>query len=292
MSKKFNNKIIWLVIILAAIVLSQWLMVKLVYAHKIEGQSAYFLAKTYKLKAGTINEEDNKLIIPLTDYLTSKDFTDRILASGNDDLATFGFSDVDSMVWDGLVRNTWVSKIAQEKDIEATEENVNEYLATFGDVEELASMIETELGLPFAEYKETIVKPFVLESMVYSYLISNYNDLEGISRADTVYQALDSGEDFIEVGRQYSDDMSYIDNSLWVTEDKLVDFYEPIKELEVGEFSKIIQVPIGYVIWYLESTTDSDEGKAFEVNGIFISGKTLDHFLQDYLANVKIERKY
>ena len=86
---------------------------------------------------------------------------------------------------------------------------------------------------------------------------------------------------------------SNINSSIFgdVIEDLYLDFYEPIKELSEGEFSKIVMIPGGYIIWYLESIIEG-EGNVREVKQIFIEAKTIEDFFRDYLAGVNINKIY
>jgi hypothetical protein len=71
-----------------------------------------------------------------------------------------------------------------------------------------------------------------------------------------------------------------------------VDIYEPIKEIEVGEFSKIVQVSSGYIIWHLDSIS-TDDGKVMkEVRGLFVYAQSIDDFFDAYLEGVNIKKIY
>jgi len=242
------------------------------------------------------------LNIYLADYLENKDLLDRYIAknsSQNKDSEEFetGFGDlkpeeIDKLVWDKLLKDAWLQKIADDRDLSVTEEEVNDHLASIGGIDYVKEAALKEYNLSFGRYKSLIIEPYILEAKVYQSLLENYNDEASAQKAQAAYSALESGRDFIEVGREFSDNQTYLENSLWLTEDDLVDVYAPIRDLKVGEFSKIVKVPVGYVIWQLKSITEEDDRTAREINEIFIATKSLDSFLQDYLKNAEVKRSY
>ena len=61
------------VIIVIFLIISQYLFVRLIYAHKLENNLGIFFSQVYNLKAGSIDDGGRKLTISLTDYLKYKD---------------------------------------------------------------------------------------------------------------------------------------------------------------------------------------------------------------------------
>lgn len=289
-------------ILLIIIVLSQWVLVRLAYAHKLSPNLTLSIARFYNLKAGAIKTGDGQLNVYLTDYLENKSLLDKYIAKNssqdqNSEQFDTGLNnlkpeEIDKLVWDKLVKEAWLSKIAKEKEIAVTEAEIKEHLDNIGGADYIKDITSKEYNLSFDRYQALIIKPYILEAKVYQGLLENYNDEASAQKAQTAYAALESGRDFVEVGREFSDNQTYLENSLWLTEDQLVDFYAPIKDLEIGEFSKIVKVPVGYVIWKLKSITAEDNQTAREINEIFIATKSLDNFLQDYLKDAKIKRLY
>ena len=69
-----NKKLTIGIIIIIIIILSQWVGVKMIYAGKLDGQVAYLMAKIYHLKAGTIEKNDDKLVLLMSDFIENKNF--------------------------------------------------------------------------------------------------------------------------------------------------------------------------------------------------------------------------
>ncbi len=285
-----KKKIIIIIIILVAIVLSQPLAISLVRAHKIDGAPAKWIAETYRLKAATIQDGDLKIEIPLVDYLEVRTFIDDFKDEGMVD-----FNEQDELAWDRLLRDVWLNKLATEKDLHVSPEELEGYISFYiPDLEEFKQGTEEDFGVSFEDYKKFVIEPTALELKIYNYLLANYNDLEGISKAQGAYEALDKGQDFNEVGKVFSDDLTLVDGSVYLKEDQLVDFYEPIKDLEVGGFSKILQIPMppGYIIWYLAADLEQEDEMVKEVKAIFIDALPMDEFFKAYLNTIEIEKHY
>ena len=139
-----------------------------------------------------------------------------------------------------------------------------------------------------------MIRPDILAAKVYDHLIASFKDERGVLKIQEAYALLEAeeGENWDEVVEEYSEDMNLSKNSFWLAEEELINMYEPIIEIEVGEFSKIIQVPVGYVIWHLDSILEDDEQVMREVRGIFVHSKSIDNFFDDYLETVNVNRKY
>jgi hypothetical protein len=296
-ANKKRNILIGVVLLL--IILSQLLMVKLIYAHKINGSTAKFFAMLYQLKAGAVEDKSGDINIYLKDFITNKNFVSRLLDYQVTTDANFANLDIDDqeisdLVWNNLLKKAWLKKIAKENDIELTQEDIDYYINLVGGQDKLKEMVETQ-GISLDEYKYFLIEQDILEAKVYDYLIATFKDQEGVAKIQEAYALLEAenGKNWDDVVKKYSEDTRLSDNSFWLAEDELINEYEAIKEIEeVGGFSKIVQSPIGYVIWHLDAISNSDEKNTREIRGLLIYAKSIDDFLADYLSSVNIKRKY
>lgn len=270
------------------IVVSQIIMVRMVYAHQIDGKAAYWVAKIYNLKAGSIVNADQTLRLPLSEYFSNASFVRDFLVNQVD--ANISEADVDSVVWNKLLKNVWLKDLAQKNDIKVTNGDIEEHINSIGDPAKL-EQARAELGMTQAEYETLVIRPFILESKVYEFLIDNYNDIDGVTRAQMAFDALESGQSFDEVAREYSDDPLSYEQSVFLSDSQLIDFYEPIRDLQPGQHSKIVKVQGAYLIWHVVSIID-DEEKVYEVKGIFMIAKTVDEFFQDFIDASQVNREF
>lgn len=303
-SNRMRKNIILVLVIILLVALSQWVAVKMIYAHKIEGQTASLMASWYNLKAGSVEKDEEELKIYLSDYLVNKDFVDNFIdkqmeqasdgLSPNNPEQSISDQDIDEIVWQKIVKDAWLNNIAVKNELVVTQQELDEYINLVGGSDYLKDITENEYNLSFDDYVGLVVKPRVLEDKIYNFLLSNYQDKEAVARIQEAYTLLtmENGENWQSVAQQYSDDMTYVDNSLWLQEEDLVDFYEVIKYLEVGQVSKIVKVPTGYIIWKLQSLSSDGDQRSYEVRSIFVSAKTISDFFNDFLNEAKIKKIY
>lgn len=296
------NKKIYLIIttIIVLVALSQWIMVQMVYNKQIEGDLAINIAELYNLKAATIHKNDTTLEIYLDDFLRSKKFVNKLLAikdpSKNEQLFSLPNDDIDSVVWENIMKRKWLESIVNKQKIDITDEDLNQLLNLLEHRNFLEQSKEYNIGITREEYVERVIKPIILESKVYVWLLENFNDFDGMQKAQMAYESLESGRDFAEVISSYSDEQEYSRKTFWFEETDLVEHYEPIKRLNVGEFSKIVIAPgpngVYYTIWYLDSITTDEEVPSYGVRGIYIKARTLDQFFNDFLLGADINLMY
>lgn len=294
-----NKKIKWLIIVIIVLLVAQLVVIRLVYSHNINGAPALSISKIYSLKAGTVKQGDDKLNIYLADYLENKNLVNVFISkqidqAGDEVMADYQKptdEEISSVVWDKVIKDAWLNNIAKKYSLLVTKEEIEDYLNNIDDLDYLKENAEKDFNLSFDDYQKLVIEPFILEAKVYEYLLTNYNDMEGVQRAQIAYEELEAGGNFLEVANKYSDDLIYVENSLWLNEEDLVDFYEPIKALELNQFTEIVIVPGAYIIWYLESITN-DEGPIREVKGIILQAKTVDEFVADYLSNAEVKKRY
>lgn len=295
---KKNKRIKIIGVVVLLIVLSQWLMIKLVYAHKLPLSSSIFFAQVYNLKAGTIEEQSGKLDIYLEDFLINKRFADKLLKATPiiaDSVKDTNSRDeeLSGLVWSKLVKLAWLNKLAKENNIEVSSEDIDAYINAVGGLDNVETMLKNQ-GTSIEEYKYFLIEPDILENKVYNHLITSFTDQKGVQKIQEVYTLLEAenGQNWDEVVKQYGEDETLSDNSFWLSEEELVDIYEPIKAIEPGGFSKIVQVPNGYIIWHLDSISGDATEVMREVRGLFIYAQSIDDFFDAYLDSVSIKKIY
>lgn len=294
----YSKKVIIIVAVVILLIFSQWLAVKLVYNHKINGAPAKFLATLYNLKAGVIEEEEGNIYIYLKDFFANYEFANRLLkaqAATNEQFANLQKeeNELSELVWSKLLKQAWLKKVARDKDIAIKEEDINYYIEAVGGQDKVDEAIKSQ-GISMEEYRYFLIEPDLLEALVYNYFLANFQDEKGVAKIQEAYMFLESeaGANWEEVVTKYGEDETLSGSTFWLSEEELVDAYEPIKEVAEGGFSKIIQVPGGYIIWRVNSIVEEDNKKMWEVTGIFVYAQGIDDFFDTYLNSVEVKRKY
>lgn len=289
-------------ILILLVIASQWAIINMVYSRSIEGDMAVRVAKLYNLKAATMHRNDETLEIKLSDFLTSKSFLKKVLAIELDNSVKAASiyeleeeDEIDGVVWDNTMKKAWLENLAKKYKLMPTETEINEGLNQMENVNFLRQSELKNFGISREEYIDMVIEPFVLESKVYFWLLDNYNDFDGMQQAQMAHESLEAGRSIEDVAKDFSDVLSSAQTTLWIKKSQLNNFYEPIKYLEPGEFSKIAIVPesdgVYYKIWYLESKTE-DEDPSYGVKGIYVRAKTMDQFFDEYLNSADINYNY
>jgi hypothetical protein len=287
-----KKKLIILSIILAILAIASWLAVRLVYSHKVPLNVATVLSHFYNIKAGEVIEDNDTYAVYLVDYLRHY----RSLENFKQNFQDADTGEVSDLAWQAAVKELWVKNLAKNFDITVDKDEVEQYLGASlskEDLDKLEAFAKENYKLSLEDFKDKIVKANLLEVKVYQKLLENYNDKEGITKAQDAYAALEAGEDFLAVAQKYSTMPETAETSIWLKEEELLGFYEPIKEMEIGQFSKIVIVPQAYVIWKLENiVTDENNPKSLEIRSIVIDAKTMDDFFQQYFTITRFNRFY
>lgn len=298
---KLSKKNIKILIVILAIVLSQIIIVQLVQARRINGFLANLVAKTYNLSAVKIDKDKDHLNVSLSHFFANRDIAIKFIkareakaiADKDGSFVAPSQEELENIVWEKVYKDAWLANIAKKGDIKVDDKDFAAYYSQVADEASLKKEAEEDYGVPFNQYKELVIKPFLLEAKVYDYLLKNFSDEVGARKAQAAYEALEAGQSFLSVAKQFSDDTIRAEKGVFFTEADLKDFYEPIKDLEIGNYSNIVIAPGAYIIWYLESkTTENDKPTAWEAKAIFIKAKTLQNFLEDFLSGAKIKRFY
>lgn len=286
---------IWFIVLVLVFLGLQFLSVKLVFAHKLPEGVSYFFAKVYHLSAGEIKDQATSYPIYLTRFLDHQKSLAFYVKNNPDN--SFGDDDLGEVAWQRSVKDAWLEHLAQNYKLSVADKEVEDYLKASNVIdqsqESFADFSEKTYGISLAKFKAIIVKPFLLEAKVYQYMLENFNDPEGMKKAQAAYAALEGGKDFMEVAKEFSFDLTYAESGLWLKESELIDFYEPIKGLEVGKYSQIVITPGAYVIWKLESIVDGENGeKVWQVKPILVQAKTLEEFFKQYIQIASVKKNY
>ena len=280
--------------------LSQWWTISLIYARKVNHETALLFAKIYHLKAAQVITGDNKLNIYLSDYIAEEkfdfDYINKQIKANNTELS-FSDQEIAEIVWDKVLRQAWVNDLAHKNKISITKQDFEDFYDSAGGQESIEKNLENG-GIDRGDYKNLVIKPSIIEAKVYKYLLDNFNDLGGMQKAQNAYQALvEEHGKFEDVAEKFSDDMTYANSSMFVSIEQLGEFAEPIKKLQPGEYSKIMVLPGNpayYIIWRLEGTSiDKDSKKEVkELRGIAIKAQSMDEFYANWKNNSQINKWY
>ncbi len=292
--------IIFVVIILGLLIASQWWSIRMVYAGKFNQDTAFFFAKVYRLNAGNVWTGNKKINISLATYLSDEQFAFDYLrkqAKTKGEELNMSEEQMKDIAWDKVLRQAWVDNLATNNKVQISDQDFEDFYTSIGGKEDLEQSLKNA-GIDFGQYKKFVIKPSIIEARVYKYLLDNFNDLEGMQKAQNAYKALvDDHQKFEDVAQEFSDDMTYVNDSMFVSVEELGEFGEPIQALKAGEYSKIMVLPGNpgyYVIWLLKGTSvdDATQKEIKELRGIAIRAKSMEDFYADWKNNSQINKWY
>lgn len=299
-SPKKKTIVIFLVIIIL-LAASQWWSIRMIYARKLNNDTALFLAKVYRLTAGrAVTASSDQSTIYLADYIADEEFAFDYIkkqAKASNEGLSMTDQQIRETAWEKVLRQTWVDSIAEKNKISISPQDIEDFYASIGGQDTLEQGLKNA-DINVGRYKNFVILPSIIEAKVYKYLLDNFNDLAGMQKAQNAYKALvDDKGVFEEVAQKYSDDMTYVEDSMFVSLDELGEFGEPLKQLKTGEYSKIMVLPGNpgyYVIWLLKGTSLDEETQqeVKELRGIAIKAKSMDEFYADWKNNSKINQWY
>lgn len=298
---KTRKKIIILIfLVLVLLAASQWWSIRMIYAGKFNQDTAFFLAKIYRLNAGDIVIGNQKINIGLATYLADEKFAFDYLrkqAKSKGEELNMSTEQMKDIAWDKVLRQTWVDNLADKNKVVISDQDFEDFYTSIGGQDGLEQSLKNA-NIDFDQYKKFVITPSILEARVYKYLLDNFNDLEGMQKAQNAYKALvDDHQKFEDVAQEFSDDTTYVNDSMFVSVEELGEFGEPIQALQAGEYSKIMVLPGNpgyYVIWLLKGTSvdDATQKEIKELRGIAIRAKSMEDFYADWKNNSQINKWY
>lgn len=174
-----------------------------------------------------------------------------------------------------LVANVLISEIAEEMDVEVTEEDIEsaqtELLAQFDDEEMLSEEIMKSYGWSVDTYLERVVEPVLLEQKLSEVYVAANSDTEGVlALANSVLERILGGEAFEPLAAEFGSDGTAVqggDLGYFPRGAMVPAFEEAAFSLEPGTVSPtLVETQFGYHIIKTEDKrmTTNDAGEEVE----------------------------
>jgi len=108
-------------------IISQLVLVHLIYVHKLNPNLAYNISKIYSLKAGIVSNGETKLKIDLSHLLTHQlslqHYIDKV---GQDESKT---PNVVDLAWERSVKDAWISSLVDKYELIISDDAIEKYKA-------------------------------------------------------------------------------------------------------------------------------------------------------------------
>ncbi len=195
-----------------------------------------------------------------------------------------------------LIENKIVEILAKKKGVLITSEMVSQEferkLVEYGGKEKFNNEILALYGWDTEEFKKEIVRPDLQrEELEKDLKKTDSRYRESQEKIKKAKEALDSGESFEEVTKEYSKGKTAYDGGYlgWFSVSQMIpEVGATILFLEKNQVSDIIESPLGYHIVKFNQTKEEDNKQLFEIYQIFIPTKSLSERLYDMAKDMTI----
>ncbi len=205
-------------------------------------------------------------------------------------------------VFNKLVENIIIQKVAQSKGIKITEKDVDDaveasLLKSNSDYKKLAINLKTNYGWSINQFKNKIVKNQLYLDELFRWYKNVLKDTSEYKRVEIIKQSIsDSGDNFIETVGNFSDGDSAKQGGeiAWIEKGDIIPEVATVLEsMNVGDISDIIVSPLGMHIVMLEGKKDIKDDSAtgkeeFQLRQIFIREKNFVDWIQEQKKQAKV----
>lgn len=209
-------------------------------------------------------------------------------------------TEISQQVLDKLIKKELVEQLAKKYKIELTADDMDkawqQILQQGGSEAEINKTISDFYGLTVEQFKEKIIRPYVLQSKVAERVMAAENfDKTAKDKAAEVLKLVKEGkEDFGELAKRYSQDpgtaekggdLGYFKRGAMVKE-----FEDAVFALKVGEISDLVKTNYGYHIIKLEDKKGQGADEEARASHILIMSKSFDDYLQELLKEAAVKK--
>ena len=241
--------------------------------------------------------------VPYNDYqddLATLDYFYQAQEEANSGLLTAPSDDyLKKSVLSRMVREKFISQATQELGLAVSQgegdKEFNNLVSQAGNEEEITKTLKTLYNWDAAQFKEKVLKPYLLRIKLQEYLAeSDEINAEAKQKAESVLSLLNKGEkSFEDLAKEYSEDTTAAsggDLGFFGKGDMVKEFEEAVFALEPGATSDIIKTRYGYHIIKLIEKVPASENSSEQLHAahILIKSKDIDEWINEQLAKKKV----
>lgn len=198
---------------------------------------------------------------------------------------------------DTLINKIAIRQLAQAYDVELDRAQVEQYyqdvLAGQESEEAFVQNLSDTFGWTPEEFRERIVESIVLAlQMTDAVLERQERQAPRAALVQEAYGRVEAGEDFAIVAKDVhagfdgaQSDLGYVKASIlpstWASQ---------VNALAEGEYTSVIELPEGYVVFKLEEKIAAGEDTQLHLLSITVPKVTLQEVVEEYLESAKVKR--
>jgi foldase protein PrsA len=195
-----------------------------------------------------------------------------------------------------MIEDKVMELLARQKGIRINQklvsQNVSRKLQEYGNKEEVKEDLARLYNWNLEDFEEKVVRPDMykdeLEKIAYEESKSRRQDAE--EKIKKAKQELDSGKEFSETARSYSEGLTAQDGGElgWFKKEQLLPKLAEIAfSLNEGDASQIIESELGYHIINLEEKKSEESGELVRISQIFVRQFSFADWLEEQMKDIK-----
>lgn len=203
--------------------------------------------------------------------------------------------EIQSAVFETVVRNALIQNLANENGVSVTSDEVEEEfgLLSLDSDADVSALIKDLYNWTPEQFKENIIRPFLLERKL-SEVVQEDSELKATAKeeADALLVRINEGEDFATLAEENSDDGSAAlggDLGYFARGRMVQEFEDAAFALETGEVSDVVETQFGYHIIKLEERKEATDEEEEQVRArhILIVPVSFDVWLSEAEGGVR-----
>lgn len=206
-------------------------------------------------------------------------------------------TEVQKSVWDRLVRNKILEKIARVNKIEVTAEEVdaefNKFIKEVGSEAKAFQMIKDNYGWTPAQFKEKIIKFYLLQAKLTTAedLVKKFEEKAKKQAEEILAKVKEGQRSFEDLAKEFSADGSAAKGGDlgWFGKGTMVkEFEEATIKLQPGQVSDLVKTRFGYHIIKLEEKKTEKGTEKWHARHILVIFPDFEKYLEEQIKNEKV----
>lgn len=196
-----------------------------------------------------------------------------------------------------LIEDTMIEEIAQEWNIALSDEAVRDAMerpmSEMNTRESVQSRLDNLYGWSLEDFGDKVVRGQLLREKV----ATKFEEQNAVTEdmREKIIQAkkeLDDGRTFSDVAMKYSEGSTAQEGGImgWFSDTQLQDeIGKDIGQMEAGNYSDVIETPLGLHIVRVNEVSEDDTQKLIHVSQIIIKKNTFADFLNDRIVQMNVK---
>lgn len=239
----------------------------------------------------------NTYLIPMTDVLHRYDIAKQVLG---EDEADSQKNELYTQILERLIADAQSKAQANKINIAVTDAEVEEHYQklvtqlTGGDVAQFEAAVKENYKLSLDEFKEEVIRPDLLQTKLQSWFNAQPDLSKDVyTKTDEIMQKINSGSDFGELAKTYSDDENSKDlqgdAGTILIADMLPEFQVALKDAKTGDIKQITSRYGQHIVKVAERDSSEGEDKVkLHLQQIFVEQTGFTDWYTEAIAKFKV----